>query len=507
MNPTVNDSPPEVLDVAEVEAPPADSVSGEEPISTAQAADPPKEATAVVKSADAPLEDARAQVEHMVELKELDEASSSSLQTLFREHEALKDKVSKLKALLGRSAKAQREAKVESEVTHKKLDAALKENQRLSEKIEKLNARPTHMELLADFETNFDRALLSVGQLQQQQAGGQDTSGTTASSLLRVDSPIKERPTVEGGTAMVDHLLMQELSESKQRVEKLEHLNSSLVHRAAQLESHLNQAKGTMDELLNKISMLELEKRMAVMEADQATKSLQEKAASLQEMQLEIDLVQKSAQKAAVRMAEGEHLMKTVHADKMHVQQLELKVKALEEWAFASNQAKMLAHDRIRILETKLRQQQERPPAEVGPGSDAIAVIDATADERILETMTASLVIGAGDVGVRVFELDKDLLQTVNSFTERVILRWKFDLAQEDADISFSILKGSCTTAHARRNADVLVKDRLVKGGAGGEMDHAFAIGRACTLVWSNSKSWIRPRTVRYHLEAVVLLD
>jgi myosin heavy subunit len=502
-----NDAPEEVIEV--VETIDASIVTVEESPhvpSITEASLPTPEVSTVKNMAETTKEDARAQVDQMIERKELDEASSSSLQTLFREHEALKDKVSKLKALLGRSAKAQREAKMESEAAHKKLDVALKENQRLSEKIEKLASRSTHMELLADFETNFDRALLSVGHLQQQhQSGGQDTSG----AILRVESPIKERNTLDplAGTAVVDNLLMQELSESKQRVEKLEQLNSSLVHRSAQLESNLNQAKVAMDELLNKIAMLELEKRMAVMEAEQATKAMQEKAASLAEMQMEIDLVQKSAQKAAVRMAEGEHMLKTVHADKMHVQKLESRMKALEEWATASNQAKTLAQERIRILETKLRL-YEQSPNEVGAVHDDDETVNGrNADERILDSKKASVVIGAGDVGVQVFELDKDLLQSVNSFTERVILRWTFDLAKEDADISFSVLKGSCVTANERRNADALVKDRLVKGGAGGEIDQAFAIGRACTLVWSNSKSWIKPRTVRYNLEAVVVSD
>jgi hypothetical protein len=499
-----NDAPQEVLELAETIDAPMMAVEEPTPVPSTAEVPPAPESSAVKATLERTVEDARAQVDQLMERKELDEGSSSSLQTLFREHEALKDKVSKLKALLGRSAKAQREAKMESEAAHKTLDATMKENQRLSEKIEKLASRPTHMELLADFETNFDRALLSVGHLQHQ-TGGQDTSG----AILRVESPIKERSTLDplAGTAVVDSLLMQELSESKQRLEKLEQLNSSLVHRSAQLESNLNQAKVAMDELLNKIAMLELEKRMAVMEAEQATRAMQEKAASLAEMQMEIDLVQKSAQKAAVRMAEGEHMLKTVHADKMYVQQLESRMKALEEWATASNQAKTLAQERIRILETKLRL-YEHSSSEVGTFVNAADTVGAAVtDERILDSKKASLLIGAGDVGVQVFELDTDLIQSVNTFTERVILRWTFDLAKEDTDISFSILKGACATANARRSADALVKDRLVKGGAGGEIDQAFAIGLACTLVWSNSKSWIKPRTVRYTVEAVVVSD
>jgi hypothetical protein len=199
-----NDAPQEVLELAETIDAPMMAVEEPTPVPSTAEVPPAPESSAVKATLERTVEDARAQVDQLMERKELDEGSSSSLQTLFREHEALKDKVSKLKALLGRSAKAQREAKMESEAAHKTLDATMKENQRLSEKIEKLASRPTHMELLADFETNFDRALLSVGHLQHQ-TGGQDTSG----AILRVESPIKERSTLDlsgngGGRQLTD---------------------------------------------------------------------------------------------------------------------------------------------------------------------------------------------------------------------------------------------------------------------------------------------------------------
>jgi hypothetical protein len=64
---------------------------------------------------------------------------------LLRDHDSIKDKIPKLKSLLGRSAKAQREAKVDLEVTQKRLDQALREVERLRKKIDKLANRPTHM--------------------------------------------------------------------------------------------------------------------------------------------------------------------------------------------------------------------------------------------------------------------------------------------------------------------------------------------------------------------------
>ena len=70
---------------------------------------------------------------------------SESVQLLLKDHDNLKEKVSKLKSLLGRSAKAQREAKVDLEATQKRLDQALREIDRLHKKIDQLSNRPTHM--------------------------------------------------------------------------------------------------------------------------------------------------------------------------------------------------------------------------------------------------------------------------------------------------------------------------------------------------------------------------
>lgn len=462
------------------------------------------------------VDKAHEEVGKLIERNELDEASSSSLQTMFREHEALKDKVSKLKVLLGRSAKAQREAKVELDATNKRLESTLKENHQLQSKIDKLASRPTHMELLADFETNFDRALLSVG---HHQSGGQDTSGM-ANSTDSSSQPLKDRssldPFAARDGAVVDTLLMQELSDSKQRVEKLEKLNTALVHRSSQLEGDLKQAKRSMDDMLNKLSHLELEKRMAVMEADQATRAMHEKAASLAEMQMEIDLVTKSAQKAAVRAAVGEEMIKTVKSDKQHSQHLEEQAKVLQEWALASNHAKSLAQERVRLLEYQLKRYQQnstkgsQDASVVGSSLSSFGASNfpsSSSDERILVSKKASLVIGAGAVEMRVIALDTDLVESVNHTTERIVLRWNFDLVHEDADIYFTIVKGACTTAVERTTAEDLLKERLVKGGAGGETESAFATGHAITLVWSNRKSWVKPRTVKYFVEAVVLSD
>ena len=399
-------------------------------------------------------------------------------------------------------AKAQRETKVEFDAANKKLAAALKEIEELKAKIEKLAARPTHMELLADFETNFDRALLrSVGQ-----SGGQDTAQPSGGDANTSRKDLSVFDASDGG-AVVDSLLMQELSESKERIDKLEKLNSSLAHRSTHMENDLKGAKRSMDDLLNRLSRMELEKRMAEMEADNATKASQEKSALLAEMQMEIDMVTKSAQKAAVRAAAGEEMIKTVKSDKALAQQLEAKATALQEWAIASNQAKTLAQERVRLLENQLRHYQQNRGGGTDGLNGGVSTSNNASGERIIASKTASMVIGAGDIGNKVFVLDPDIVKSVNHLTERVVLRWHFDLTAKDVDCLFSILKGSCETGAECKLADALVRERHVVGGAGGETENAFAIGRACTLVWSNKKSWVRPRTVKYSLEAVVLND
>lgn len=397
------------------------------------------------------------------------------MKTIVKDHDSQKDKIVKLKSLLGRSAKAQREAKVDLDATQKKLDNALREIERLNKKIDKLANRPTHMELLADFETNFDRALLSVG---SQQVGGEETAPSTLTVPVEKESA-------------VDHLLMQELNEVRARVEKLESLNAALMHRASQLEGEVNERRHENDDLSNKVSRLELEKRMAVMEAEHATRSMQEKAASLAEMQMEIDMVTRASHSANKKAAQGEEIMKTVKSDKKRVHELESQVQALQEWALASSEAKTLAQERVKLLETQLRALQNGNSGQAG-------------EEQTLSSYQGSLVVGAGDIGTHVVELENSVLEEAKT-AERVVLRWHFDLNSEDLTVDFSLLKGKCPDRTMQKNAEPIIDKRSVRGGAEGEQEYAFAVDDACTMVFSNVKSWIRPRTVRYTVSLLML--
>ena len=413
------------------------------------------------------------------------EYEKKCIKVLLSDHDALKDKIGKLKSLLGRSAKAQREAKIELETTQKKYQEASLEVERLRAKVDRLATRPTHMDLLADFETNFDRALLSVNQ----QAGGESTAAPTVDSQGR--GSIAQTP--DSDSAVVDDLLMQELQESKNRIEKLESLNSALLHRSSQLESEVKDRRRERDELQSRVTHLELEKRMAVMEAEHATKAMEEKSASLAEMQMEIDLVSKASVKAQRRAAKDEELIKSVKTDQKHVQQLESQVQALQEWATAAAESKTLAQERVRLLEAQVRSLQEG-----GTAGDA-------GRQKVLWEKKGSFVVGAGDIGVRVFECDSNLA----NLSQRVILRWQFDLTADDLNVDFSAFQGRCESKDDRKKAiannRVLIADRVVKGGAAGDLDNAFFYQDTCTLAWSNLKSWVRPRTVRYTIQAVAI--
>eukprot|EP00980_Cylindrotheca_fusiformis_P018516 scaffold6124_cov122-Cylindrotheca_fusiformis.AAC.35 len=431
----------------------------------------PKPAKAGTKKAHS-LDDARKELSVLVNSKKITADECQAIKATLQEHTTLKEKVDKLKSLLGRSAKAQRETKVDFDASQKRLGQALREIERLNQRLEKLQSRPSHLDLLMDFETNFDKALLSVGQ-----PGGEQTSAAAPSTAP------------EEQDSALDTMLMNELGEARSRIEKLEELNSAMMSRSTQLESTTRSLQTERDEARRSCDRLQMELKMAKMEAEHATRAMQDKAASLEEMQMEIDLVLKANKKASSRAAAGEAAVNSLKTDKQRVQQLEGQIQALQEWALASAESKRLVQERCAILENKLRQIQGRSSEEDNA-------------ENILFKKNGSMVIGAGDVGKRFIELGDHGLTVDARF---VVLRWKFDFSPSDNTISFNIMKGKCTTASEEKKATYLIKDRVITGGAGGETELAFTMDNACTILWSNRQSWIRPRTVTYSVEVVSL--
>jgi len=440
---------------------------------------------------------------------------SSKLQAILRENAILKEKVAKLKTLLARSSKASKETKIENLEYKRLLDVAKKEVERLNGRVEALASRPTHMDLLADFETNFDRALMNL-----------HTDEAPSAEMVR--QSVGQATEQNNDEENVSSMLMAELNQTKARVEHLESMNSSLKKRSIQLEKQneelmkeresgkfkLSTSNQTTGQILKtccslcknfltspvtlKMSNLQLELKMARMETDNASRAMREKTANLTEMQMEIDLVTRSAMDANARAAQGMEVAESAKTDKAQVEELKAKVAALQEWAIASSEAKEAVIEENKVLGRKLREyERQANEKENNPGEAASPNGKTKIAERHLWTKTSSVVVGAGTLSSRLFELGENKVMDF----ETVILRWKFDITPSDQDIHFSILKGKIDTKKYRE-ADGVIKDRTVVGGGGGEVQGAFAVQNACTVVWSNEHSWVRPRAIKFSIQA-----
>jgi DNA repair ATPase RecN len=103
----------------------------------------PKLAEATPKASHS-LEDAIKEVSKIVTSGKVTQADVPAIKAILTEHANLKGKVDKVKALLGRSAKVQRETKIDLDASQKRLNQATREIERLNQKLDKLQSRPTH---------------------------------------------------------------------------------------------------------------------------------------------------------------------------------------------------------------------------------------------------------------------------------------------------------------------------------------------------------------------------
>mmetsp|Transcript_49187 Transcript_49187/g.73124 ORF Transcript_49187/g.73124 Transcript_49187/m.73124 type:complete len:644 (+) Transcript_49187:204-2135(+) len=484
--------------------------------------------------------------------KLFDQKHLAVFQDLIRENSQSKDKIGKLKSLLQRSARAQKDTKLELQSCRNKLEDSNRLIAALNARVETLANRPTHyLDLVADFESNFDRALLSIGNTQQ--SGGEDSSSlpvhaAAADAAYGIDdgygdyatntsfdkndddasnmaSPkMRRKPSTKNKTDAGEdndsssQLLVSELNETRSRIEKLESLNSALLNRAAKLETANEETLNEQERAESAINRLKVALRKAKVEAEQANKVVREKTASLAEMQLEIDLVTMASVDANARANESLIAAQSMQGDQKYVQGLEAKVRALTEWALASAEAKKLAVERSKELESKLNILTSSanlegsalipsPPVVATRKGSLLSPIKDDAKEnnegkmeeqteRRLWMKMSSKVIGAGDVGSYLVELGTHEIAD----NEIILLRWKFDVTPSDHEIDFSIVKGQ-----SRDGRDCICNNRTVLGGAGGDVEGAFSVQNACTLVWSNKKSWVRPRTVKFTVEAIAM--
>lgn len=477
------------------------------------------------------------EISNLLQQNKISQKDVNTFQAILRENVALKGKTQKLKNLLGRSAKAQSDLKQEVNTSKWKLDQAHKAIDKLNARMEQLANQPTHMDILADFEANFDRALLSMGGVPQEedpyedydpnqmnaarfdssalmvgpyQSGGEDpSSSTTTLDITNNDYSTNTdigRLHHDASSSSNDiQALLVELETKHEQMKHQESLNSTLLAQSSKLETQVETQSHQIQSLQSKNDNLTLELRMSKNETARIQKKVKERSMALTEMQMEIDLVTKASVQANARASESMEVVKNIKTDKKHVDELEAKVDALQEWALASAEAKRLTVERANELEKKLRHYYEMFEKE----EDGIPSVSPTirgggsgsTEGRKLWTKSSSKVVGAGMDITFVVPLGDCVL----SPNEMVVLRWKFDIIPGELDIDFSIMKGKYDQSKKRDGADYLIKQRVVVGGAGGEVSGAFAVQNACTLLWSNKRSWVRPRAVKFSCEAYAI--
>ena len=95
------------------------------------------------KATGASLNDANEELAQLIIAGKISSDDVSATKSILDDYTGLKEKVEKLKSLLGRSAKAQREAKIDLDASQKRLTSAMKEIERLHQKLDKLQTRPS----------------------------------------------------------------------------------------------------------------------------------------------------------------------------------------------------------------------------------------------------------------------------------------------------------------------------------------------------------------------------
>ena len=403
----------------------------------------------------------------------INENECTILRKMNNENNTLKGKISKLKNLLSRSAKAHKDATSELSTSKSKLQTAEYTISILQDKIEMLYKRPSHLDLLADFETNFDRALLSLGEKEGEQSGGEDPSSSSSSTKQKqqeqaYSSMLQQRKGGGLGNVNDNENDLDEDREQQQqvdiddqetlitnlrtRMEELEVHNTHLLQRITKLEQSNATLTEERDIAKSKISTLELNVRLSKLETTKAIQALKDKTIGLTEMQFEIDLVTKSSLDAISKSNATLEAAKDIRVSKRHCEELQAKVDALQEWALASTEAKRLVLERAHDLENKLKtlelshkesidQLENTSPSSTANNTNS-STTTSSSSERRLWSKSSSKVIGAGMAITHPLTLGDDI---VLADTEVVVLRWKFDVTPMDMEIDFAIYKGNIT--------------------------------------------------------------
>lgn len=204
--------------------------------------------------------------------------SKGVILALQKENENLKEKIAKLKNLLSRSASASKTVITELNATKGKFSQANATIARLTMRCENLANRPTHLDLLANFEARFDAAVLSIEKYKEVQSGIEDSGDASLVALGLGQNT--------GPHSSIDDLnerqkISNELYEAKSRIDVL-------FLRAAKLEKSNETLLNEREAIDKKCLSMQDEIRSRVQEEENLRKQLQSKAWELEEMQMEI---------------------------------------------------------------------------------------------------------------------------------------------------------------------------------------------------------------------------
>ena len=129
------------------------------------------------------VDSANEEISRLLSSQAISQAHVSHLQAALRENLSLKDKVAKLKELLAKSSKATRDVKAELDTYKRALDKAQTDMQLLNLRVHALSNRHTHLDLIADFDKNFERAMWTLQHHSDSQSGGEDPSSFSLAEL------------------------------------------------------------------------------------------------------------------------------------------------------------------------------------------------------------------------------------------------------------------------------------------------------------------------------------
>jgi hypothetical protein len=204
------------------------------------------------------IDNANDEVARLLSNNCITQSQVSNLQKILRENISLKEKVSKLKALLQKSSRATRDVKAELDAHKKELDLAYADIKQLKLRALTLSNRPTHYDLIADFDKNFERALCTVQNKSSIQSQGEDPSSFSLDQMSPHTSHYDQESTSEEQPST---LLIQEW---KDQCSHMEMIHASLMDRISILEREKRDADTIIYQLQSEIHACRLEKDHAI---------------------------------------------------------------------------------------------------------------------------------------------------------------------------------------------------------------------------------------------------